>query len=153
MLNNAILETINYSTFIFGTNRVLENIIRHENINDDKGTIGLEINDKSIKLNNNNILIKLHDYGGQLDYQVNHSNYLGISNSIYIIIIPLWDMNPNSINYNSKITESQIKLKYEHWVKFICSISKSECPIIITIINFISKFKQNELDIVYRKIM
>jgi ankyrin repeat protein len=62
----------------------------------------------------------LHDYGGQAGYHVNYSNFLALSNSVYILTIPLYD----------KINKQKYNLDYLlermfYWLKFLYSTAHS----------------------------
>ena len=61
-------------------------------------TIGMESHSKiNFNYHDQSYQIIINDYGGEEAFHVNHSKFLSIENSIYIIVLPLYDMRTNDI--------------------------------------------------------
>lgn len=80
---------------------------------------------QSVPVLKNSCQYYCHDYGGQAEYLVNHANHLGEANSVYIIVVPLWDpkrlQKSPSKNEVDKFVGDQFD-KYKFWLKFVYSV-------------------------------
>jgi hypothetical protein len=91
--------------------------------------------------------VRIHDYGGQEAFRGNHASYLSAPNSVYLLVVPLWDMRPQEGN-KSKHVDAPMELdyiveKYRDWLKFINSVvpestKKVQC---VTVLNFARQFQ------------
>jgi ElaB/YqjD/DUF883 family membrane-anchored ribosome-binding protein len=97
---------------------------------------------------NKRVRVLIQDYGGQEAFRVNHASYLAAPNSVYIIVVPLWDMRPQQGNTSKRVNEPMklkyIVDKYRDWLKFINSVvpetgHKVRC---ITVLNFEAMFRK-----------
>jgi hypothetical protein len=92
------------------------------------------------------VRVLIRDYGGQEAFRVNHASYLAAPNSMYVIVVPLWDMRPREDNPAERVDRPmQLKYivdRYCDWLKFINSVvseagRKVQC---ITLLNFARQF-------------
>lgn len=85
--------------------------------------------------------ISIHDYHGQAIYNVNHAAHLTAPNSVYLLVVPLWDMRPSPTHdgpVNKPMALSEIADKVMYWLKFLNTVvpsteRKAPC---ITVLNF-----------------
>jgi hypothetical protein len=93
------------------------------------------------------VRVLIRDYGGQEAFRVNHASYLAAPNSVYVVVVPLWDMRPREDNPAERVDRPmQLKYivdRYCDWLKFINSVvpeagRKVQC---ITLLNFARQFK------------
>jgi hypothetical protein len=77
-----------------------------------------------------NYQIIINDYGGQEAFRVNHSKFLSVENSIYIIVLPLYDIRTNDI----VDIETIIKM-FKYWIGLFLSLVKN--PDVLIILNFV----------------
>ena len=98
----------------------------------DKGrTIGMESHSTiNFKYLDQSYQIIINDYGGQEAFRVNHSKFLSIENSIYIIVLPLYDKRTND-----KVDIDTIIKMFKYWIGLILSLVKN--PDVIIILNFV----------------
>ena len=98
----------------------------------DKGrTIGMESHSTiNFNYHDQNYQIIINDYGGQEAFRVNHSKFLSIENSIYIVVLPLYDKRTNDI----VDIETIIKM-FKYWMGLILSLVK--IPDVLIILNFV----------------
>lgn len=97
---------------------------------------------EAMELRSDAVRVLLHDYGGQQEFRANHAAHLASPNSVYLLVVPLWDkrLGPN----HDKPMELDIIVEtYASWLKFINTIvpaseHKAQC---ITVLNFIRKFQ------------
>lgn len=75
----------------------------------------------------------LRDYGGQEEFHVNHSAFLGQPGSVYIIVVPIC----NSSNQYEIITNnSLIRQRYLYWLKYIYSVANRQAKAYcLTVVN------------------
>jgi hypothetical protein len=94
------------------------------------------------------VRVVIQDYGGQEAFRVNHAAYLSAPNSVYLLVVPLWDMRPQEGNPSERIDKPMaldyIVDKYRDWLKFINSVvpesaRKVQC---ITVLNFARQFRE-----------
>jgi hypothetical protein len=92
------------------------------------------------------VCVLIQDYGGQEAFRVNHASYLAAPNSVYVIVVPLWDMRPREDKPAERVGRPmQLKYivdRYRDWLKFINSVvpeagRKVQC---ITLLNFARQF-------------
>lgn len=77
----------------------------------------------------------VYDYGGQEEFHVNHAQFLSKAQSVYVIVLALWDPRIDRL-----MTMEEIGSSYVYWLKFINSVTKSNSPLTIrTVANFKSK--------------
>ena len=100
-------------------------------LGDDGRTIGMESHSK-IKFNYHDqyYQIVINDYGGQEAFHVNHSRFLSIKNSIYIIVLPLYDKKTNDI-----VDINTIIKMFKYWIGLILSLVTN--PDVLIILNFV----------------
>lgn len=74
----------------------------------------------------------IRDYGGQEDFHVNHSRFLSVPGSIYVIVVALWDAEKQC-----KFSLDEVRNRFVYWLKFLNSIAVP-CSIMqcITVVNF-----------------
>ena len=70
------------------------------------------------------------DYGGQDFQHVNHPFFLSKPNSIFIIVVPLWNHEERKEYEDAKLVE-----RYRYWLKYINSFSHLDGSHIITMVN------------------
>ena len=94
-------------------------------------TIGMESHSRlNLNFRDQNYQIIINDYGGQEAFHVNHSTFLSIENSIYIIVLPLYDKRTND-----KVDINTIIKMFKYWIGLILSLVKY--PDVIIIVNFV----------------
>jgi hypothetical protein len=98
----------------------------------DKGrTIGMESHSTiNFKYLDQSYQIIINDYGGQEAFRVNHSKFLSIENSIYIIVLPLYDKRTND-----KVDIDTIIKMFKYWIGLILSLVTN--PSVLIILNFV----------------
>lgn len=102
-------------------------------------TIGMETYDPKCFIENDHTFeIRINDYGGQEAFHVNHSTFLSIKDSIYIIVLPLYDIR-NKINSD---VQTIINM-FEYWIGWIISLYTNNSPHILIILNFLKLSEQN----------
>jgi hypothetical protein len=142
MTRQALLECFNSSFGLF-LSSALPDIPLEEG-----RTLGMvcESLDRSVWLSELTTRMRIHDYGGQEAFRVNHTSYLAAPNSVYLLVVPLWDMRPQEGNKSRRVDEPMdldyIVEKYRDWLKFINSVvpestGKVQC---ITVLNFARQF-------------
>ena len=125
---------------------------------DERRTLGMErAATDCTGLDNEPVRVLIHDYGGQVEFRANHATHLRTPNSVYVVILPLWDLRPGA-SYNTRMDRTLMLEHYKNWLKYIYTIatgtndltSQQAPPFIITVVNFTtySKLKQTELDVV-----
>jgi hypothetical protein len=143
MTKNALLKSINSSPAIRLFSSELPDIAL-----EDGRTLGMS----STPLDTGGWLKKrvrvvIQDYGGQEAFRVNHASYLSAPNSVYLLVVPLWDTRPQAGNKSKRVDEPMeldyIVGKYRDWLKFINSVVpestvKVQC---ITVLNFARQFQ------------
>jgi hypothetical protein len=93
-------------------------------------TIGMESHSTiNFKYHDQNYQIIINDYGGQEAFHVNHSKFLSIENSIYIIVLPLYDMRTNKI-----VDIDTIIKMFKYWIGLILSLVTN--PDVLIMLNF-----------------
>jgi hypothetical protein len=104
-------------------------------LGDDGHTIGMESH-SNIKFNYHDqyYQIVINDYGGHEAFHVNHSRFLSIKNSIYIIVLPLYDKRTNDI-----VDINTIIKMFKYWMDLIRSLAMN--PDVLLILNFV-KFSE-----------
>jgi hypothetical protein len=94
------------------------------------------------------VRLLLHDYAGQESFRANHAAYLATPNSVYVIVLPLWDKGPGP-NHDKPSQEEALQETYTQWLKFINTIvveaseGKARC---ITLLNFANRVTQEQRD-------
>jgi hypothetical protein len=84
-----------------------------------------------------------HDYGGQEEFRANHAAHLAAPNSVYLLVVPLW--NPKT---NQPMDLVDAVEKYRNWLKLINTVaSKSGTAKCITVLNFARQYMEARLDI------
>lgn len=102
-------------------------------------TIGMEAHDPiSFIENNHTFEIRINDYGGQEAFHANHTSFLKIKESIYIIVLPLHDIR-NKINSDVQTIISM----FQHWIGWIISLYTNKAPHILIILNFLNLSEEN----------
>ena len=98
----------------------------------DKGrTIGMESHSTiNFKYLDQSYQIIINDYGGQEAFRVNHSKFLSIENSIYLIVLPLYDKRTND-----KVDIDTIIKMFKYWIGLFLSLVKN--PDVLIILNFV----------------
>jgi hypothetical protein len=92
-------------------------------------------------LSGDTVRVLFHDYGGQEEFRANHAAHLAAPNSVYLLVVPLWDKRPGP-NHNKPMELEYIVEKYRTWLKFINTIvpaseHKAQC---VTVLNFHRQF-------------
>jgi hypothetical protein len=113
----------------------------------DDMTIGLEMSE----VNYAGYRIVVHDYGGQRHFHVNHSRFLNAENSIFVIVLSVWDFEQERLAKKAKdydaskghsINEDEIMRQYDYWLRFINSVNVADHkPKIITLVNGSSRLR------------
>jgi hypothetical protein len=143
MTKNALLKSISSSPAIRLFSSELPDIAL-----EDGRTLGMA----STLLETGGVLTKrvrvlIQDYGGQEAFRVNHASYLSAPNSVYLLVVPLWDMRPQQGSPSERVDRPMsldyIVEKYRDWLKFINSVvpesaGKVQC---ITVLNFARRFQ------------
>jgi hypothetical protein len=143
MTKNALLKSISSSPAIRLFSSELPDIAL-----EDGRTLGMA----STLLETGGVLTKrvrvlIQDYGGQEAFRVNHASYLSAPNSVYLLVVPLWDMRPQQGSPSESVDKpmplNYIVEKYGEWLKFINSVvpesaGKVQC---ITVLNFARRFQ------------
>lgn len=81
----------------------------------------------------------IHDYGGQHEFHVNHSSFLSAPGSIYIIVVPICDVDSDKINKFRK--PADIALKYRYWLNYVNSVAdKRNKSVCITVLNTCAEY-------------
>ena len=98
----------------------------------DKGrTIGMESHSTmNFNYHDQCYQIIINDYGGKEAFRVNHSKFLSIENSIYIIVLPLYDKRTND-----KVDIDTIIKMFKYWIGLFLSLVKN--PNVLIILNFV----------------
>jgi len=87
-------------------------------------TIGMEAHDPlSFIENYRTFEIRINDYGGQEAFHANHTSFLKIKESIYIIVLPLYDIK-NAINNGVQTIISM----FQHWIGWIIALYENNSP-------------------------
>ena len=117
-----------------------------------KRTRGMER--EVLELNGGAMRVLIYDYGGQEEFHANHATHLASPNSVYLLVVPLWDMRPRPKPDDDKPVDKPMDLEemvrtYTKWLKFINSVvqkseHKAQC---ITVLNFSHKESQLEYSI------
>jgi len=107
-------------------------------------TIGMECHSRiNFYYNDQYYQIIINDYGGQEAFRVNHSKFLSVENSIYIIVLPLYDKRTRD-----KVDIDTIINMFKYWLGLILSLVKN--PNVLILLNFVKlsgvEFKDNVLD-------
>jgi hypothetical protein len=93
------------------------------------------------------VRVLLHDYGGQEEFQANHAAHLAAPNSVYLLVVPLWDVRPKpdqtDVPAAKLMNRKELKTRFEIWLKIIASVAsegieKAQC---ITVLNFRNQFE------------
>jgi hypothetical protein len=143
MTRKALLKSVNSSPAIRLFSSELPDIAL-----EDGRTLGMA----STLLETGGVLTKrvrvlIQDYGGQEAFRVNHASYLSAPNSVYLLVVPLWDMRPQQGSPSESVDKpmplNYIVEKYSEWLKFINSVvpesaGKVQC---ITVLNFARRFQ------------
>jgi hypothetical protein len=92
-------------------------------------------------LSGDTVRVLFHDYGGQEEFRANHAAHLAAPNSVYLLVVPLWDKRPGP-NHDKPMELEYIVEKYRTWLKFINTIvpaseHKAQC---VTVLNFHRQF-------------
>jgi hypothetical protein len=98
---------------------------------------------------NSVVRVLFHDYGGQEEFRANHAAHLAAPNSVYLLVMPLWDKRPKADNPNQSVDKPMeleyLVKKYRDWLKFINTVvskgSQVEC---ITELNFANQYRKAE---------
>jgi len=98
----------------------------------DKGrTIGMESHSTmNFNYHDQCFQIIINDYGGKEAFRVNDSKFLSIENSIYIIVLPLYDKRTNDI-----VDIDTIIKMFKYWIGLFLSLVKN--PNVLIILNFV----------------
>jgi hypothetical protein len=125
------------SSFLFKPSTTKENM---EIPLDNTGrTIGMETHDPlSFIENYRTFEIRINDYGGQEAFHTNHTSFLKIKDSIYVIVLPLYDIR-NAINNGVQT----IITMFQHWIGWIITLYENNSPHILIILNFFKLSEQN----------
>jgi hypothetical protein len=103
--------------------------------------------DRAAWLSGDSVRVHFHDYGGQEDFRANHATHLAAPNSVYLIVVPLWDMRPRPaqpvIPSDKLMDEKIITDTYACWLKFIASVVSGQhgAEQCITVLNFRDQFE------------
>lgn len=81
--------------------------------------------DKYHAVNSRNYVI--YDYGGQEEFLINHAKFLSVENSIYVLVVPLYDISLTDPDDETTLTytrrsDDEIVKRYEYWLKFVYSV-------------------------------
>lgn len=87
----------------------------------------------------------LLDYGGQREFHVNHSRFLASTNSIYVVVVALWDEQQDRL-----VGEEEAGQRYAYWLKYLSSVATESPPTVLTVINFKAKAELRDRGIVDR---
>jgi hypothetical protein len=92
-------------------------------------------------LSRDSVRVLFHDYGGQEEFRANHAAHLAAPNSVYLLVVPLWDKRPGPNHDKPMVLEYMVE-KYRSWLKFINTIvpasqHKAQC---VTVLNFARQF-------------
>jgi hypothetical protein len=102
--------------------------------------------DRPAWLTADTVRVLFHDYGGQEEFRANHATHLAAPSSVYVLVVPLWDMRPkqgqSDVPTDKFMDIKVIEYTYTHWLKFITTvipedIEKAQC---ITVLNFRDQF-------------
>jgi hypothetical protein len=109
----------------------------------DGRTLGMvsESLERAAWLRGDTMRVLFHDYGGQEEFRANHAAHLAAPNSVYLLVVPLWDKRPGS-NHNKPMELEYIVEKYRTWLKFINTIVPVSERMVqcITVLNFARQF-------------
>ena len=124
------------SSFLFKPSTTNENM---EIPLDTGRTIGMETHDPlSFIEDNRTFEIRINDYGGQEAFHTNHTSFLKIKESIYIIVLPLYDIR------NAIISDVETIIRmFQHWIGWIITLYENNSPHILIILNFFKLSEQN----------
>jgi hypothetical protein len=102
--------------------------------------------DRPAWLTAHTVRVLFHDYGGQEEFRANHATHLAAPSSVYVLVVPLWDMQPKP-GLPDAATDKLMDLKvmeetYTNWLKFITSVlpeevEEAQC---LTVLNFRDQF-------------
>ena len=134
MTLTALQATIDWSALFSSPSRVpLKDIPKVEG-----RTVGMESCTKKILIDSKEVIINFHDYGGQINFQVNHASHLDAPHSVYLVVVPLW----------SKLTEperpygiDEICRSYDYWLRFIYTVTAVRPLKCVTVVNFVRNAK------------
>lgn len=129
----------------------------------ERRTLGMERAAKDCKsADGAPVRVLIHDYGGQVEFRANHATHLRVPNSVYVVVVPMWDLRPGP-THNSRMDRKFMLDNYKNWLKYIYTIASgsvegtaqqanSGVPHIITVVNFasFSKSRPHELGSVLR---
>jgi hypothetical protein len=91
-------------------------------------TIGLEI-EKVVS--NKNVCYIIHDFGGQDRYHVNHCPFLSKPNSMFVLVVSMWDFE-----HNVEFSDEDITDRCTYWLDLIDTVANKQAKVnIIIIIN------------------
>ena len=71
------------------------------------------------------LIIMIHDYGGQEEFLTNHANFLATDNSIYLIVVPLVSIGSNIKDYRIRSISDMLD-RYLFWCRFIFSVIRND---------------------------
>ena len=86
----------------------------------------------------------LYDYGGQEEFRVNHSRFLDRPDSVFLVVVPLWDMLAGAKDASGEprgaaMDPERMLARYRYWLSFVNSSCSAPVKRCLTIINFREK--------------
>eukprot|EP01032_Pedospumella_encystans_P007904 gene7904-9422_t len=153
----SLLETLNVGDW--GARRLPSTL--PVTVENERRTLGMDRTDVDCTgLDNEPVRVLIHDYGGQVEFRANHATHLRASNSVYVVVVPLWDLRPGA-SHNTQMDRKLILEHYKNWLKYIYTIASgtiddakkanATVPVIITVVNiFATRFNthQSELKVI-----
>ena len=134
MTKQALMRTLNLRVPPLLSSR-LPTINRES---DGGGTMGLE--SLAVDLGPS-VRCLLHDYGGHTEFQANHGRHLGIPNSVYVIVVPLFcvpDPGMHPPEKQRRVYEvREVQSKYRYWLRMLYTVVPSARVKCITVVNFV----------------
>jgi hypothetical protein len=93
------------------------------------------------------VRLLFHDYDGQEEYRANHAAHLAAPNSVYLLVVPLWD-KPTDRKCDTPMDLEYVVGRYRRWLRFLSSVAaasarKVQC---ITILDFKHRFPRLQED-------
>jgi hypothetical protein len=143
MTRQALMKCFNSSTGLFLSSPLPDIPL------EDGRTLGMVSAslERAAWLSGGTVRVLLHDYGGQEEFRANHAAHLAAPNSVYLLVVPLWDKRPKADDSNQSVNKpmelKHIVRAYRRWLKFIYSVvSESEAGVqCITAVNFAEQYK------------
>jgi hypothetical protein len=92
------------------------------------------------------VRVLFHDYGGQEEFRANHAAHLAAPNSVYLLVVPLWDKRPKADDLDQSVNKPMVLEyiigKYRTWLKFINTIVPKQAQVeCITVLNFAEQYR------------